>query len=108
MKLELTEIHWLDDERHLSLEELTDLSGLTANDVRRMMDCGILAPLETADAQPEFTSASLIAARSAARLRSDFELDAQGMTLALALLGRIHALEHELQRLRARMPRTLL
>lgn len=105
MKLELTEIHWLDDDRQLSLNELTELSGLTMNDVQRMVDCGLLAPIEAADAQPAFAATSLAAARSAARLRADFELDAQGMTLALALLERIHALEEELQHLRARMPR---
>lgn len=107
MKLELTEIHWLDDGRQLSLQELTELSGLTTSDLQRLIDCGVLAPLESAGPQPAFTVASLAAARSAARLRADFELDVQGMTLALALLERIHALEDELQRVRARMPHPL-
>ena len=108
MKLELTEIHWLDDGRQLSMDELVELSGLTSDDVHRMIDCGVLAPLDAAGNQPAFTASSLTAARSAARLRADFELDVQGMTLALALLERIHALEDELQRLRARTPRPLL
>ena len=107
MKMQLTEIHWLDDGRQVSLQELTELSGLAVEDLQRMIDCGVLAPLESADADPAFAAASLSAARTAARLRSDFELDAQGMTLAVALLERIRSLEVELRRLRALIPRTL-
>jgi chaperone modulatory protein CbpM len=48
---------------------------------------------------------ALQAARTAARLRGDFEVDARGLALAMALLRRIEDLEEELCGLRARMPR---
>jgi hypothetical protein len=35
----------------------------------------------------------------------DFEIDAQGLVLALSLLGRVERLELQLRALRARLPR---
>lgn len=43
-------------------------------------------------------------ARSASRLRKDFDLDAQGLALAVALLERVRDLEEQLRDLRARIP----
>jgi chaperone modulatory protein CbpM len=37
-------------------------------------------------------------------LRTDFELDAQGLALALTLLNRIHGLEAQLRDLSAQLP----
>jgi chaperone modulatory protein CbpM len=38
-------------------------------------------------------------------LRDDFELDARGLSVALRLLERVRALEEEIGRLRAELPR---
>ena len=46
----------------------------------------------------------LALARTACRLRRDFDLDAGGLALALRLLERIRGLEAQLEALRARMP----
>ena len=40
-------------------------------------------------------------ARTACRLRDDFELDTRGLAVALRLLERVRALEEEIARLRA-------
>jgi chaperone modulatory protein CbpM len=50
-------------------------------------------------------AAALHAARTAHRLQADFELDVQGLALALRLLERVSELETQLQSLRARSPR---
>jgi chaperone modulatory protein CbpM len=43
-------------------------------------------------------------ARTACRLRDDFELDTSGLSVALTLLQRVRTLEEELARLRAQFP----
>jgi chaperone modulatory protein CbpM len=45
-----------------------------------------------------------VTARTAFRLRHDFELDEQGLAVALALLERVRDLEAELDALRAQLP----
>jgi len=45
-----------------------------------------------------------VIARTACRLRTDFELDAPGLALALTLHGRIHDLEAQLRELSALYP----
>ena len=43
--------------------------------------------------------------RRAQRLRSDFELDANALAVALSFLERIHELEEQLRAARAQIPR---
>ena len=52
---------------------------------------------------PVFSSGALQAARTARRLRDDFELNPDGLALAMRLLERVEELERELERLRAGM-----
>jgi hypothetical protein len=47
---------------------------------------------------------SITVARTARRLREDFELDPHAVSLLLAYLDRIHELEEELCALRAQLP----
>ena len=51
-----------------------------------------------------FPAASLGRLRSLRRLREDFELDQEGLSVALALLERIDGLERELRAMRALLP----
>lgn len=104
MRIESTEVLWL-EEHQLTLAELADLSGLSAPTLAQLLDIGAIAPLPQCGEEARFGSAALQIARTARRLQSDFELDLQGLTLALGLLERIADLEGELQALRARMPR---
>ena len=52
-----------------------------------------------------FSVRSITIARTARRLREDFELPAHGVALLLAYLDRIAELEAELCALRAQLPR---
>jgi chaperone modulatory protein CbpM len=45
-----------------------------------------------------------VTVRAVRRLREDFDLDAHGVSVALALLDRIEALERQLRALRAQLP----
>ena len=82
MKVELTEVLWLDEQQELSLAELAALSGLSEAELYELMDYGVLVPVEPGAAPPVFHADCIVIARTACRLRSDFELDAPGLALA--------------------------
>ena len=69
------------------------------------MDCGALTPAEGTPGQWVFGLRSLTVARTARRLREDFELEPHGVALLLVFIERIRRLEEELRELRARLPR---
>ena len=106
MRIELTEVVWLDEQREVTLAELAELSGLSETELRELADSGAIAPVnQDADVATQMFSANcVVVARTANRLRHDFELDMQGLAVALALLDRMHALEAELREIRAQLP----
>ena len=104
MKVELTEALWLDERQELSLTELAELSSLSEAELRELADVGVIAPVDQDAAQPIFRMDCIVTARTACRLRTDFELDARGLALALILLNRIHDLEVQLRDLNAQLP----
>jgi chaperone modulatory protein CbpM len=105
MRVELTEVAWLDETHELSLAELAQLSGLSETELRDLVDFGAITPIDPSAAQRTFHARHVVAARVARRLRHDFELDVQGLAVALTLLERVHDLEAQLRELRAQMPR---
>jgi chaperone modulatory protein CbpM len=105
MMFEHTEAMWLDEGGDVTLVELTRCSGLTAGEVRELVDLGVLVPSAPSAADPTFPASSISAARVAARLRKDFEVDTRGLALALTLLERVQSLEAELRAIRAQLPR---
>ena len=107
MKLELTETLWLDERGAVTLIELAECSGLSESELRELVDAGALEPIDADAPQMSFGSRCIVAARAACRLRNDFELDTSGLAVALSLLERVHELESELERMRARLPRSI-
>lgn len=107
MRVELTDVLWLDDQQELSLVELAGLSGLAESELRDLVDCGVIVPVDPSAAQRTFRADCIVSARTAYRLRNDFELDAQGLALALTLLDRVHDLEAQVRDLRAKLPRRI-
>jgi len=105
MKFELTEMHWLDRHQPLTLAELAELSGLPATELWDLVENGVLTPLDPTAATQNFGAECLAVARTAARLRADFELNPAGLTLALTLLDRVRELEAQLRSVHARLPR---
>ena len=102
MKIE--QATWLHEHYEFSLEELCELSGLSEAELRELVDHGVLAPIEPGAPAWTFRADRLVVARSASRLRRDFDLDFQGLTLAVTLLERVRDLEEQLRGLRARLP----
>ncbi|HTD90279.1 MAG TPA: chaperone modulator CbpM [Burkholderiales bacterium] len=117
MKIEITEasdVLWLDEHHELSLAEFVEFTGLSIAELQHLIDCDALLPVATAEpaaardaADTRFSAQYLALARAASRLRNDFDLDTNGLTLTLHLLSRIHELEAELLDLRAQWPRSL-
>ncbi len=101
MEVEVTELVWIEE---CSLAELAERSCLPEELLRELVDYGVLSPSDHAASSLRFDSGALAAARTAARLRNDFELDVAGISMALALLRRIGELEAEVQRLGAANP----
>ena len=105
MRIELTEIFWLHEHHALSVNELAELSGLSEAEINELVDYGAITPIDT-DAHPQiFAARCIVPARTARRLRDDFDLNTHGVALALTLLDRVHDLETQLGDLRARLPR---
>ena len=102
MKIE--QATWLHQHYEFSLEELCELSGLSEAELRELVDHGVLAPIDSHARHWTFSADRLVVARSAFRLRRDFDLDPHGVALAVTLLERVRDLEAELRDLRARLP----
>jgi len=105
MSAKLTEITWLDAHCEVSLAELASLSGLAEAELRELVEYGALAPNDPRGAQWTFSGECVVTARAAQRLREDFDLDPNALSLALGFLERIRALEIEVRALRAQSPR---
>jgi chaperone modulatory protein CbpM len=105
VKLELTEAVWLDERGVVSLLELAECSGLAESELRELVELGALEPVDVGAAEWRFAARCISSARAAGRLRTDFELDSQGLALVLSLLERVEELEIALQRLSATLPR---
>ena len=107
MKAELNEALWLSERREFSLAEFVELSGLSEAELRELVDYGALEPANPQAVQWTFSAERVITARTACRLRNDFDLDMHGLALILIYLDRIRDLEAQLQDLRARLPHWL-
>ena len=46
MRIELSEVVWLDEQRELTLAELAELSGLSEAELHELEDCGAIAPID--------------------------------------------------------------
>ena len=99
-----TEVLWLDEHRVVSLRELVEISGLGEAQLLELVHIGALPARDAVGGGYSFSARVVTVARTACRLRDDFELDTHGLGVALKLLERVHDLEEEIARLRAEMP----
>jgi chaperone modulatory protein CbpM len=99
-----TEVLWLDEHRVVSLHELIEVSGLSEQELLELVHLGVLPARPLGGGGYSFSAGVITVARTACRLRDDFELDTRGLSVALGLLERVRSLEEEIARLRAEMP----
>ena len=99
-----TPLYFLDDDTLVALDELTQASGLAAQQIAELVEFGVFEPQRQAN-DWVFSARCIMKARQAARLQRDFELDSAGLALALTYLDRIESLENQLRRLECLLPR---
>ena len=108
MKTEIADAQSLHESAELTLEELVELSGLSSELLIKLVEYGALAPVdpqhEARPAQWRFSSECVVSVRTVSRLRGDFDLDANALSVALMLVERIHELEARLQELQCQFP----
>lgn len=103
MTTQIAETVWLNTSDICSFEHIIEVSGLSPNELVELVDTGVIEPSNHDPKNYFFHTECIVVARRARRLRDDFELDAQGLALALSLLRRVESLEAEITRLRARL-----
>lgn len=101
MNIEICEALHIDERGELSFAQLIEYSGLPEGELRELVAYGALAPHDPTAASWSFDASALTVARTAQRLRHDFELDANAVSLLLTYVARIRNLEDELRALRA-------
>ena len=101
MDIETCEAFHVDEHGELSFAQLIEYSGLTEAELRELVDYGALVPVDAAVESWTFGVHTLLLARSAGRLRREFDLDTHGVSVLLRFVERIEALEAELRALRA-------
>ena len=104
MTIDLTDAVWLEECEECTLGELAVRSRLAPGEIMELVEYGALPVNEDSVGQQRFPGHALPVARTAARLRDDFEVDLRGVALALALLRRIDALERQLRTWTSRTP----
>jgi len=99
------DVLWLDEHREVELRELLEMSGLREAELLELVHSGAIPAQGQPEAGYRFSARVVTVARTACRLRDDFELDTRGLSVALRLLERVRTLEEEIGRLRAELPR---
>ncbi len=90
----------LDEGSRITLVELQRASGLSETEITELVEIGVFEQATRDSVSWVFSSRCISQARTALRLRDDFELNTQGVALALTYLERIRELEgrlHELE-----------
>jgi chaperone modulatory protein CbpM len=95
----------VDHEGGIPLATLCRACGLPVEAVAAMVEMGILEPVGGRRGHWRFPGESVRRARTAVRLQRDFELNLEGVALALDLLDRIEELRARLRSMDAQRPR---
>lgn len=95
---------WLTEDHAFSLVELAEISGLAESELHELVDYGAIAPIDPGTSPWTFSGKSLLAVRTACRLRICFDLEPHGVALMITLLERVQDLEAQLRDLRAQLP----
>lgn len=95
---------WLNESGNCSIVHLAEVTGLDRLELQLLVDSGALSPVSEEDSGPSFSASAVLVARTARRLRDDFELSPNGLALAMQLLARVEALERDLDLARAGRP----
>lgn len=106
MNVTISEWTWLNDHDICSMDHLAEASGLSSDELNALIESGAIVAVDATAEPRQYQMRCVVTATVARRLRDDFELDQNGMALAMTLMRRIEALEAELTAARALAART--
>jgi hypothetical protein len=92
---------YIDAIAEVTWSQIVSASGLPENELRELVRYGALVPQNPEATTWTFEARWLVVAKTASRIRRDFELDPHGVSVVLCYLERIERLETELRALRA-------
>lgn len=96
---EIFQVDLLDEQRQLSLEELSRVCDIRSTLITELVEEGILEPIEIHTSQWVFSGACIRRVRMAARLQRDLHVNTPGIALALDLMEELEDLRRRLRRL---------
>jgi chaperone modulatory protein CbpM len=96
MSLQVTHATWLGEDEVCTIEHLAEMSGLSLDEVEDLAVSGVIWPANVVEQPRCFHLLHVVTVRQARRLRDDFELQSNGVALAMTLLRRISVLEQAL------------
>ena len=94
---------YLDAIAEVTWTELVNASGIPESELTELVRYGVLVPRNPDAPTLTFEARYLAVAKTASRIRHDFELDAHGVSIVLCYVERIERLEAELRALRAHL-----
>ena len=94
---------YLDAIAEVTWTELVNASGIPESELTELVRYGALVPCNPDAPTLTFEARYLAVAKTASRIRHDFELDAHGVSIVLCYVERIERLEAELRALRAHL-----
>lgn len=92
----LTDIVLINESEQCGIEYLVEVSGLSLSDLDDLVVNEIIVPIDDKEHPRRFQLRHVLTVKLARRLRDDFQLDRNGLALALTLLQRIDELKSEL------------
>jgi chaperone modulatory protein CbpM len=99
--IEQTELIWLDAQHEVSMDELAELSGFSLEELHLLVESGALIPNNQTENKLSdswyFNSHCVVSIRTLLRLKHDFELEPNALSLMLVFLERIRILELKLR-----------
>ncbi len=96
-----------DTNETITLSELAQCCGMSAQDLDELVDYSALVPVTCASPERIFSAHWVLPLRSAAKMRFDFDLDLFTVAILLGNLNRIEILERQVQSLLALVPKQL-
>ena len=101
MTLEFAQAVYIDDGETITFAQLVERSGLAADELRDLVECGAMTDDEADAAAARFGERCILVARTARRLRDEYALeDSHSLAVVVRLTQRVDALEAELRRRR--------
>lgn len=103
MATEHGDAFWLHAQRQVSIIELAECCGLSESDLRELVEIGALSPADVEAVEWTFSADCVMRVRRAVRLQRELELDPPMLSVLLAFLERIDALEERVRELSAQL-----